>query len=109
MVKEGRLVTPASTESILEGIARETLIDWVSKEFGMEVEQRPVDRTELYSSEELCFCGSGWEVVPISSVDRLPVADGRPGPLTKRIRDLYLDVVMGKRDEHKKWLQVVKY
>jgi branched-chain amino acid aminotransferase len=109
MVRKGRLVTPASTESILESITRETLIDLVSKEFGIEVEQRPVDRTELYSAEELFFCGSGWEVVPISSVDRLPVADGHPGPLTKCIRDLYLDVVIGKRKEYKKWLTVVKY
>jgi branched-chain amino acid aminotransferase len=107
MKRRGQLVTPAMTESILESITRETIIELAANVLGMPVVERPVDRTELYSAEELFFCGSGWEVVPITSVDGIPVNGGAPGPLTARIRDLYLDVVRGNDTRYGHWLTPV--
>lgn len=109
MVRRGKLVTPAVTESILESITRDTLIELAERELDMPVEQRAIDRTELYSADELLLCGSGWEVVPISSVDRLPVGAGKPGPVTARIRETYLDVVRGGRDRYAHWLTPVRF
>ena len=107
MQRRGKLVTPAVTESILESITRDTIIELSAKELQMPVDERPVDRTELYSADELFFCGSGWEIVPIASVDRIPVGSGRPGPTTARVREVYLDVVHGNRDAYGHWLTPV--
>lgn len=107
MLRRGRLVTPAISESILESVTRDTLIELAARELGLAVEERAVDRTELYNADELFFCGSGWEIVPISSVDRIPVGNGSPGPLTARIRALYLQAVKGELSQYRDWLTPV--
>ena len=91
--RHDRVITPSVTSDILESITRETLIELFRKELGMEVIEREVDRTELYSAQEIFLCGSGLEVVPVVSVDRLPVGDGKPGEITRQIRATYLGVV----------------
>ena len=108
MKRRGKLITPAVTESILESITRETIIELASDVLNMPVEQRPVDRTELYTADELFFCGSGWEIVPITSVDRIPVGSGKPGPLAVRVRDTYMDVVNGRNQAYMHWLTPVQ-
>jgi branched-chain amino acid aminotransferase len=107
MVRRGRLVTPSITESILESITRETMIELATDVLGLPVEERPVDRTELYSADELFFCGSGWEVVPITQVDRIPVGGGRRGAITAQLREVYLEVVKGERPGYENWLTPV--
>jgi len=69
----------------------------------MEVVEREVDRTELYVAQEAFFCGTGEEISPIVSVDRLPVCDGKAGPLTKKIIDLYYDIVRGIDQRYPEW------
>jgi len=107
MYRRGQLVTPSVTDSILESITRDTIIELSADVLGLPVVQRPIDRTELYSADELFFCGSGWEVIPITSVDRIAVGTGKPGPITAKIRDLYLDVVQGNREDYQHWLTPV--
>jgi branched-chain amino acid aminotransferase len=106
MIRRGKLVTPSVAEGILESITRDTLIELGAK-LGLEVEERPVDRTELYSADELFLCGSGWEIVPISSVDKIPVGTGKPGPLSRGIADAYLKVVHGRDPRYMHWLTPV--
>jgi branched-chain amino acid aminotransferase len=69
--------------------------------------ERDRDRTELYIAEELFLCGTGREVTPVVSVDRLPVADGQPGPLTRQVQDMYFDIVRGKSEKYLNWLTPV--
>jgi branched-chain amino acid aminotransferase len=107
MLRRGKLVTPAVTESILESITRETIIELAAQATGLPVVERPIDRTELYSADELFFCGSGWEIVPITSVDRIPIGTGAPGEVTAKIRATYLDVVTGVRPGYDHWLTPV--
>jgi branched-chain amino acid aminotransferase len=107
MHRRGKLVTPSITEGILESVTRDTLIELARDELGLPVEERPVDRTELYSADELFFCGSGWEITPISSVDRIPVGGGKPGPLTRRVSDAYHDVTHGRNARYAHWLTPV--
>jgi len=107
MLRRGRLVTPSITESILESVTRDTLIELATRELGMPVDERPVDRTELYNADELFFCGSGWEIIPISSVDRIPVGTGRPGPVTAKVRSTYLQAVKGELAPYERWLTPV--
>jgi branched-chain amino acid aminotransferase len=70
----------------------------------MEVVERDIDRTELYVAEEAFFCGSGYEITPILSIDRFGLgAGGDVGPVTKRISSAYLDLVRGVDTRHPEW------
>ena len=62
-----------------------------------------MDPTELYNTDEFFFCGTGTQVSPIGSVDKRTVGDGRIGPVTKKLQDLYFDVVKNKIDEYLYW------
>jgi branched-chain amino acid aminotransferase len=108
MVRKGRIVTPPITADILESITRTTLIDdLVPRVLGQDVLEREIDRTELYVADEAFFCGSGYEITPIVSIDRFPLGDGRVGPLTRRLGSAYLDVVRGVDRSHPEWRTTV--
>ena len=96
IVRDGVVITPGVTAGILEGITRDTVIRLFRDVLQVPVEERDVDRTELYVAEEAFFCGTYFEIEPIVSVDRYPVGSGRPGPLTRRLVRLYQDVVRGR-------------
>jgi branched-chain amino acid aminotransferase len=69
---------------------------------------RDIDRTELYVAEEAFLCGSGWEIAPVVSVDRMPLGDGvKPGPVTRAIQACYFETVRGERPAYKDWLTPV--
>lgn len=102
LVRDGVLATPGRGSDILESITRETVIT-LARELGIPVEERDVDRTELYIADEVFLCGTGQELVPVTSVDRLPVADGTPGAITKRLQAAYESVVRGTTDLHPEW------
>jgi branched-chain amino acid aminotransferase len=107
MVRRGEIVTPGVTENILESLTRDTLIQLCDEQLGRKVVERSIDRTELYSADELFACGSGWEVTPIASVDRIPLGLEAPGPLTREIRAAYLDAVYGRSEQYRHWLTPV--
>ena len=104
MVRKGRLVTPPITADILESITRTTLIDPICPELlGMGVVEREIDRTELYVADEAFFCGSGYEITPIVSIDRFPLGDGKVGPITHRLQHVYMDIVRGVDKRFAEW------
>jgi branched-chain amino acid aminotransferase len=104
MVRKGRLVTPPVTADILESITRTTLIESICPElFGMGVDEREIDRTELYVAEEAFFCGSGYEITPITSIDRFPLGDGQVGPITRRLASAYMDIVRAVDKRYPEW------
>ena len=103
MVKDGELVTPALTDSVLESITRDTILN-IAKHNGISVCERSIDRTELYTCDEAFLCGSAMEITPIFSIDRYEIGNGNIGPLTKKLHQCYLDVAQGRNDEFKKWL-----
>ncbi len=103
ILRNGKLSTPAISEDILEGITRGALIDLIQREFGMPVEERRIDRTELYASEEIFLCGTGVQVSPVSSVDHRPVGTGKPGPFTMKLQTLYLAACRGENETYRAW------
>jgi branched-chain amino acid aminotransferase len=107
MVRRGKLVTPAITEDILEGITRDTLIELAINELGLPVEERTVDRSELYVADELFFCGTGAQVAPITKVDKRPVGTGEIGAWSKQLQDLYFKVVKNQIPKYSHWCQVI--
>ena len=78
------------------------------QEFGIETEERTIDRTELYHADEAFFCGTGAQVAAISKIDNRPVGLGKPGTLTRKIQDLYFDVVKNKVPQYSQWCTVVQ-
>lgn len=102
MVRDGVLHTPSVGSDILESITRDTVIE-LARELGLTVNERIIDRHEVYAAEEAFYCGSGFEVIPILSLDRLAIGDGKPGPVTRAIQKAYFDVAEGHVDSHPEW------
>ena len=106
MVMNGKLVTSAKTDSILIGITRNTIIE-LAKDLGIEVEERAIDRSELYLADEAFYCGTGAQVSPIVEIDGRKLGDGKVGPIAAKLQDLYFDVVKGKVAKYKHWCMPV--
>ena len=102
LVRQGMVVTPEATASVLEGITRASILTLLEG-MGIPVVEREVDRTELYSCDEAFLCGTGFEIVPIASVDRLPVNAGREGEITAKLRQRYSAVVRGLVPDFPQW------
>ncbi len=107
LIRGSKLITPSTSSGILESITREVIMQLAGERLGLQVVEREVDRTELYVADEIFLCGTGAEIAPIVSVDRLPVARGEVGPLTRNIIDCYHDVVRGIDVSHADWRTTV--
>lgn len=103
IVRDGKLITPRLTDSVLESITRDTLIQ-LAKEMEIEVEERVVDRTELYMCDEAFLCGSAMEITPIFSIDQYEINDEIQGELTRKLHIKYLDIVTGNDENKRNWL-----
>jgi branched-chain amino acid aminotransferase len=95
VVRDGELITPPGTSGVLEGITVASVAEIASRDFDLPLHRREIDRTELYVADEAFLCGTMHELMPIVSVDRLPVGNGRPGPLTRGIHQRYVQAVHG--------------
>lgn len=102
IVRDGSLITPQLTDAVLESITRDTIIQ-IAKYLGITVEERSIDRTELYTCDEAFLCGSAMEVTPVLSVDKYNITDD-VGKITNKIHRSYLAVAMGKVEEYKDWI-----
>lgn len=102
MVKNGELITPQLTDSVLESITRDTVIK-LAKKLGINVVERTIDRTELYTCDEAFLCGSAMEVTPVLSIDRYIITEN-VGEFTERIHKAYLDAARGIVSECKEWV-----
>jgi branched-chain amino acid aminotransferase len=103
IVRGGVAITPPVTDNILEGITRRTVMHLLQNELGLEVIERPIDRTEVFVADEVFFCGTGVQVASICRVDHRPVGEGRMGPITSRLREVYFDVVRGEIQAYRHW------
>lgn len=103
MVRGGKLITTPITANILEGITRATVLELARAELGLETQEREIDRTELYLAEELFLCGTGVQIAAVTSVDHYRVGNGKIGPITQQLRDLYFRVVNGEVEKYRGW------
>jgi branched-chain amino acid aminotransferase len=106
LVRDGVLITPRTTDAILEGVTRATVIG-LARDLGIPVEEREVDPTELYIADELLFAGTAWEVTPVVEIDGYRVGEGTTGPLTSRLQSAYFDLVRGRAEAPAGWLTSV--
>ena len=103
LVKKGKLIVPAVTSDVLESITRATIMQIAHEVLRIPVEEREVDRTELYLADEAFFCGTGAEVSPIGSIDRYQLGDGGVGPITAELDRIYHDLVRGRDQTYPGW------
>lgn len=104
MVKNKKIITPRLTDSILESITRDTVLVIAKDVLGLEVEERPINRTELYSCDEAFFCGSAVEITPISRIDSFVVGSGKSGKYTNMIHKEYIRIASGENNDYRHWL-----
>lgn len=104
MIKNETLITPRLTDSVLESITRDTIIQLAQNELGLKFVERTIDRTEIYLADEAFLCGSAMEITPIYSVDGYPIGDGVQGEITKKIHNKYLDCVKGHLANRMNWI-----
>jgi branched-chain amino acid aminotransferase len=107
IVRNGTLITPPITADILEGITRRSIMLF-AEEAGIPVEQREIDRTELYIADEAFFCGTGVQIAWIEKIDGRTIGNGVCGPLTSRVRDIFFNVVRGKDSRYASFLTPVR-
>jgi branched-chain amino acid aminotransferase len=107
LVRKGKLITPDIGSDILESITRDTVIELARSKLGLAVEERKIDRSEMMIADEGFFCGSGWEVMPWLTVNKQPIGDGKPGPITRAVQKAYFDVTYGRVADHPEWRKPV--
>jgi len=107
MLRDGVLATPPITANVLEGITRRTVMRLVRDELKIEVQEREIDRTELYLADEAFYCGTGAQISAITNVDHRPIGTGKLGEVTSRLRKIYFDVVRGKVAKYRDWCHPV--
>jgi branched-chain amino acid aminotransferase len=107
MVRNGELITPPVTENILEGITRRTVLDLARDEMGMQVVERPIDRTEVYICDELFLTGTAAQITAIAKVDNHLVGTGSMGPVVSKLRDLFIAVTRGRVEKYMDWVTPV--
>jgi len=103
MLKDGVFVTPPVTDDILEGVTRQLLMKVIKDELNLDVLERSIDRTELYTCEELLLCGTGAQISPVVEVDRRPVGNGKVGEFTQELQNIYFNAVRGETPKYKDW------
>ncbi len=103
IIKDGRILTPPASSSILGGITRDTVFSLIS-DLGMEVVEQTLSREQLYGADEAFFSGTAVEVTPIRQVDHMTIGTGGCGPVTKRIQSAFFGLFDGKTEDTRGWL-----
>jgi branched-chain amino acid aminotransferase len=107
IVHKGVIYTPPLSSSILGGITRDSAIT-IAKDLGYEVKEASMSREMLYMADEIFFTGTAAEITPVRSVDRMPVGDGKRGPITKAVQGVFFGIVEDGAPDKWNWLTHVK-
>jgi branched-chain amino acid aminotransferase len=106
VVRHGKIITPA-TAPVLEGITRHTIFT-IAKDLGHEVLERPISRDQLYTADEVFVCGTAAECIGLSEIDFRKIGDGKTGPVTREIQNMYHDLIRGKIAKYEEWCEYVE-
>jgi branched-chain amino acid aminotransferase len=107
LVRQGKLWTPPTGNSVLPGITRSSVLQ-LAGELGIEIVEQMIPREMLYIADEIFFTGTAAEVTPIRSVDKIRVGEGKIGPVTRRIKDEFFGIVEGKLPDRYHWFTPVR-
>lgn len=107
LVRKGVIFTPPGTASILQGLTRDVVITF-AKDLGYEVREESIAREALYLAEEFFMTGTATEIVPVKTVDGLPVGNGDRGPITKQLQERFFGLFTGETEDKYNWLDPVE-
>ena len=107
LIEKGKLITPPLREVILPGITRQAIIDLARMELRVEVIERLVKKEEIFTADELFFCGTGAQISPITEVDGQKIGNGNVGPFTKKLQDIYFKAARGDNPKYSDWVTPV--
>jgi branched-chain amino acid aminotransferase len=102
LVRDGKLFTSPVSAGILNGITRDSVMR-IARDLGYQVVEQVMPREMLYIADELFFTGTAAEITPIRSVDRIPVGEGKPGPITLAIQEQYMGIAEGRLPDRYGW------
>lgn len=106
IIRDGKILTPPLGASILAGVTRASVLR-IARDFGFEVVEALIPREMLYVADEVFFTGTAAEVTPIRSIDRIPVGNGRRGPITERIQSEFFAYINGEIADRYNWMTPV--
>jgi branched-chain amino acid aminotransferase len=107
LVIDGKLITPSTTNNILMGITRNTVIELAEKELGIQTIHRSIDRSELYTADECFLTGTAAHVTPVAEIDRRKIGNGEIGPITAKLQEIYAKVIRGNHPKYMHWCTAV--
>lgn len=107
MVRDGKLITPPVTANLLEGVVRRSMLELAQDRLGIAVEQRQIDRSELYMADEAFFCGTGVQMAAVAHIDHRRIGNGEKGAITSALGDLLQRVLSGQEPQYAHWLSAV--
>jgi branched-chain amino acid aminotransferase len=103
LVADGEIATPPLSDDVLGGITRKAAIQ-LARDNGYTVVERKIDRTELYTADEVFFTGTGVQIAAVASIDGREVGDGSTFPVTTDLQERYFDAVRGRDARYRSWL-----
>jgi branched-chain amino acid aminotransferase len=106
IVRNKKIYTPFTAFSVLEGITRDSAMT-IARNMGYELAERPIVRTELYMADEVFLTGTAAEIIAVTNIDGLQIGDGREGPVTRSIREMYTKIVSAEIKDYLGWLTPV--
>lgn len=106
IIRRGKVYTPSLT-SALEGITRDTIVEILKHDMGLEVIEKQITRDEVYTADEAFFTGTAAEVTPIRSLDDRDIGQGTAGQITMDVQARYFDIVNGRNPARMDWLTLV--
>jgi branched-chain amino acid aminotransferase len=107
MVRDGKIFTPPVSAGALEGVTQASVMT-IARDLGIEVDTAHILRSDLYTADEAFLSGTAAEIVPIRSVDDRIIGAGEPGPVSRKIQEIYFATVKGEVDRYKDWLEHVR-
>ena len=105
LVRDKKLYTPPIIAAILPGITRVSVMQ-IAQDLGYEVVEGAIPREMLCIADEVFFTGTAAEITPVRSVDKIPIGEGKPGPVTLQLQRTFFDIVQNANDKHS-WLNFV--
>lgn len=88
IVRAGQVLTPTTTDGILEGITRDVIIQLCGR-LGIPCAERTLTRHDVYVADECFLTGTAAEVVPVTKIDGRPLGTGQPGSITQRLSEAF--------------------
>ena len=107
LIDKGIVYTPLVSENNLTGITRDCAWTLAESELGLQVVERRIRRSELYLADEVFLTGTAAHITPVGELDNRPIGNGGVGPITQKIRDLYLDLIRGGNPKYEHWTTAV--